>query len=1129
MKFTNEELLKLSETILFRMKIFQLKTDQHISMRQIQIYVLLHFIIMIEAICFKFDIFSIIRVPLNLIPDYVLYITSMISIIFAAILITSLGICSKMSIHESMPRIIFATTYMVHIYKKIFFPLNLWSFIICLKNLNNTVVHISVGIPSTTIGILCLIKSDLFLRSSIPTDSALGCLQVRYLFFHNIVLQVILILGILGKYETSAFNRSIFMVANMILSLVLFSMMAIRPLFWKMSANKLFLIFYGAIFLLTAWNLPLALSNSMVIHWTSLLLTLGFLCRIVEAIINWQEKIDLFDPKETYYRKLRGLLIITRMFDSSWKNELSPVEELELQSHKIKMTKAARIKKKSVSEVDLAFESCGRLAQFLAEEGEQDLKSFYMAKFELLSRLMSPSDNILKAFQSLLRLKKLVGDSIFTRLEARFFDMMFESRLQAFYYLRPEEKTSQETVIQDLFKNYIMNAQQNVSTRIADICLPLNQKALFLKIREKIFSVIDNRNQIYKYILGKATVNTHMMSHDLFKYNQTERQRVGETKKLIEGEFNSIKLPPSYFFPSLFTLSALVQHDTLKARKILRTFRKNLQAWEYIKAREQSLRLDVLDVHSAVLQASLQQHDRGRIVDATPNWPTMLGDIENGTIVGHNVNDLFIDILSKKHAIMMSNTFGLTRILNIKRDFYIKTFTNELKAVIFTLRLWPSLEKDLTGVVAIGPSVTHSLGQNMLLMTPEMDIIEAEEGFWSNIGQGDDGEEMFSVLEITIKLEIVNKLLSIFQGFIEEAETFHIHNELDTPLEAIYKIGQVLLKLNESCSLIYRVDENTNFTNNLRGTPLLCKMIIVEFMDVILSQLFVRFGVRDIEKPGARKMITTGMHNQFDSQLTKFMSTSVIQNVNNTIEELIKKENQHYMENMTLKEKLKIWNEEEKPTEVELILNELFKWIGNADESDVRLCPTALKKYLIRFGEVVNQFRDQAMTKPRNIPNIVNETSLFRGSSRHHSEIQVNADDHNAASILDLEYFDKSPENVKNDEVFKKDQHDRLNLLSLPQESVLPKTSKGNIQNNYYKSANEIVYMGDLKEEDDDLGLSNPNQKSKIQLNYNSVLEKKSAGKTINLSEGNSQNRKKNGKLGGSKSSKGSKKKVETL
>ena len=192
-------------------------------------------------------------------------------------------------------------------------------------------------------------------------------------------------------------------------------------------------------------------------------------------------------------------------------------------------------------------------------------------------------------------------------------------------------------------------------------------------------------------------------------------------------------------------------------------------------------------------------------------------------------------MLSQRHAIMMANTFGLTRLLNVKQDFYIKTFNYELKAVIFTLRLWPSLEKDLTGVIAIGPSGIHSLGQNMLLMRPNMDIIEAEEGFWSNMGQGDDGQEMYSVLQITVKLEIVNKLLSIYEGLIEEAQTFHIQDEIDTPLEAIYQLGKVFLKLNESCSLVYRVDENTNFTSNLKGTMMLCRITIVEFMDVILS------------------------------------------------------------------------------------------------------------------------------------------------------------------------------------------------------------------------------------------------------------------------------------------------------
>ena len=1129
MKLTGRQLVKMTEDTLFKMIVFQLKTEQYIFVKEIQTLIFFQFLILTESICYKFDIFSAIKMPLHMTADYVLYIASGVTVVFAGMLAASLAVSSRMNIHETVPRLIVATGHMVHVYKKVIFSLNLWAFVYCLVNLDNAVVHLSVGIPAIVIGMLCMIVVDLVLRSALPSNGAAGCLQIRYSFFQSMLLQVIIIVGVLGKYEKSQSNRSIFMIANICVTFVQFSLQAIKPSFWNLAANNLFLNFYGAIFLLSIWNLPVFLSSSTTIRWVSLFLTFGFLPRIIQPINRWQEKVDIFDPKETHYRKLRGLLIVTKLFDKSWKDELSHVEKIELHNYKAQIREKGKIKGKSVEEIELGLNSCGRLAQVLGEEGEEYLKSYDMARFELLSRLMSPSDNILKAFMALLRFKKFLGEGLLARLEGRFFDMLFEARLQAFYYLRPEEKNSQQTPIHDLFKNYIMNAEQNVSTRVADICLPLNQKTLFLKIREKIFGIIKNRNHIYKYILGKASSNSHMMSFDLFTYNQVERQQVAETKDLIKVQFKQIKLPPSYFFPSLFTMSALVQHDTIEARKILRTFKKNIQAWEYVKAREQSLRLDVLDVHAAVLQASLQANDRGRIVDATPNWPIMLGEIENGSIVGRNVNDMFIDLLSKKHAIMMGNTFGLTRILNIKRDFYIKTFNNELKAVIFTLRLWPSLEKDLTGVVAIGPSGTLRLGQNMLLMTPNMDIIEAEEGFWSNIGQGDDGQEMYSVLQITVKLEIVNKLLSIFEGFIEEAQTFHIQDEIETPLEAIYKIGQVLLKLNESCSLIYRVDENTNFTRNLKGTPLLCKMIIVEFMDVILSQLFVRFGVRDSENPASSHKKQNTLETKFDSKMTRFITSSANENANNTIEELIKEENKHYMENMTLKEKLKIWNEEEKPTEIDLILNELFKWIGRADEADVRLCPTALKKYLIRFGEVINKYKDKFDKKTFGKKSIkINEISMNENSFLEKSDMDIDFDSKNGSKIInsaDLgqnqKFLLKTTSSNKNDNPFQSHTH-----LNLPRENITS-FSKMIKRQNSEQPANEIVYMGELKEEDEEIEISpkKTNKKEIIdsQLILSTELRKNIQTETVKLSSDVHIN-KKSTKLGGSKSSKGSKK-----
>ena len=1129
MKLTGRDLVKLTEDTLFKMTVFQLKTEQGIIVNEIKSLIFLQFLIMSEATCYEFDIFRAFKVPVHLIPEYMLYIASGLTFIFAGMLTASLVMSSRMNVHAKVPLLITATGHMIHVFKKVIFGLNLWAFMNCLVNLDNAVVHLSVGLSAMVIGMLCMIFVDLVLRSALPSNGAAGCLEIRYSFFQSMLCQAIVILGVLGKYEKSRSIRLIYMISNIFLTSVQFLCQAYKPSFWNLPANTVFLYFYGAIFLFSIWNLPVFLSSTQSIRWVSLFLTLGFLPKIIQSITRWQENVDIFDPKETHYRKLRGLLIVTKLFYKSWNDKLSDEEEIELYRYKYQIRERGKRVGKSAQEIELSLKSCDRLAQVLGEEGEEYLKSYDMAKFEFLSRLMSPSDNILKAFISLVRFKQFLGEGLLARLEGRFFDMLFEARLQAFYYLRPEEKSTQQTTINDLFKNYIMNAEQNVSTKVADICLPLNQKTLFMKIREKIFRIIKNRNHIYKYILAKANSNSHMMSFDLFTYNQTERQQLIATKDLIKVEFKPIKLPPSYFFPSLFTMSALIQHDTLEARKILRTFKKNLQAWEYFKLREQTLRLDVLDVHAAVLQASLQATDRGRIVDATPNWPAMLGELDNGTIVGRNVNDLFIDMLSQRHAIMMANTFGLTRILNVKQDFYIKTFNHELKAVIFTLRLWPSLEKDLTGVIAIGPSGIHSLGQNMLLMRPNMDIIEAEEGFWSNIGQGDDGKEMYSVLQITVKLEIVNKLLSIYEGFIEEALTFHIQDEIDTPLEAIYHLGNVLLKLNQSCSLVYRVDENTNFTSNLKGTPMLCRITIVEFMDVILSQLFVRFGVRDSENPALLHKKQNTLETKIDSKMTRFVTSSANENANNTMEEFIKEEKNHYMENMTLKEKLKIWNEEEKPTEVDLILNEIFKWIGKADEADVRLCPTALKKYLIRFGDVVSQLSqtiDKKTTRSKNSNTkqiTLNENSFVEKSDLHlefdakHSFKVINSPDLRQNQKL---LHKNTPSSMK-DGLFQSSK-----LLNLPIKNSTS-ISKEHQHHNSDQYSKDIVYMGELKEEAEELEISPKNENKKniadSVLNFSGELSKNIKDENIKISS-DIQVNKRSAKLGGSKSSKGSRK-----
>jgi hypothetical protein len=60
---------------------------------------------------------------------------------------------------------------------------------------------------------------------------------------------------------------------------------------------------------------------------------------------------------------------------------------------------------------------------------------------------------------------------------------------------------------------------------------------------------------------------------------------------------------------------------------------------------------------------------------------------------------------------------------------------------------------------------------------------------------------------------------------------------------------------------------------------------------------------------------------------------------------------------MTLQEKIKMWNEEEKPTEIDALLTELNIWVGKADSQEVRLCPLVLKNYLVEFGEIFASYK----------------------------------------------------------------------------------------------------------------------------------------------------------------------------
>lgn len=240
--------------------------------------------------------------------------------------------------------------------------------------------------------------------------------------------------------------------------------------------------------------------------------------------------------------------------------------------------------------------------------------------------------------------------------------------------------------------------------------------------------------------------------------------------------------------------------------------------------------------------------------------------------------------------------------------------------------------------------------------------------------------------------------------------------------------------------------------------------------------------------------------------MTRFITTSANKNANNTMDEFIKETNKHYMENMTLKEKLKIWSEEEKPTEVDLILNELFKWIGKADEADVRLCPAALKKYLIRFGDVVSQFSqtiDKKTTRSKSSKTkqiTLNENSFVEKSDLHsefdakHSFKVINSPDLRQKQKL---LHKDTPSGMK-DGLFESSK-----LLNLPIKKATS-ISKEHQHHNSDQPSKDIVYMGELKEEAEELEISPKNENKKniadSQLNFAGELRKNIKDENIKIS-----------------------------
>ena len=954
----------IAEDAIFKLSVAVTKEHQSISHSEFDILIVFRLLVTVTCNCVRLDLPAMLGVHFGGVSAYVNYISFGLIAMYMTLMITSAIYNYRVDVVDSRIVSVKILAHGMQAFRYIVFPVAVWSMAFESVSLYRNLVALAFGVVGCLAGLLCLTITDLFLHSTIPSQAATCCLNVKYILALDVVSAVLIIVGIMCKMSVFEVSRVFFMISNLFIQIICLSMVVMFPPFWRSSSNRIYIAYYTLTSMIAIWNFPMELSKSSQVHWAALILIGSLIYRVADRLAQLQETICALDKNSYKYLRLRSLVLVSRLFDKKWKGDINETEMMTLHAFTMQMADRCRQLRRPVADVDVACASCGGLALFMAEVGEDDLRSVTIAKFELISRLMAPSDNILKSFLALKRFTQLVGSSPVARIEARYYKLLFEARLKAFYYLRPEDKCTNETVIEQLFVRYVVNAKQNYSTKVADICMPLNNKQLALSVNSLILNSIKSRHSIFTYIAINRQKNKKIDAHALFRMNCHTHEALNDARSISRLAMSSIKLPPSYFYPPMFILKSIMMHDLSAGRKLLVDMKKNMDKWDILKARHQSLRLDVMDEHSAVLQVSLHHHDRGKIVDATANWPSVLGDVDDGTIIDRNINDMFINRLQQTHLIMMKNSYGLTKLLNTKRDFFIQGFDGDFKEIIFTLRLWPSLSHDLAGVVSIGPSGSQRLGHNMVLLTENMDIIDAEAAFWSNIGQDCDGKYPTNLNDIVCRVNIIKRLLVCFHTLQDEARKYRILEQRGTIMEGLLRIGDVLRIYNDGCSLMYRVDRDSKFASSLAGVAMLCRVKTTSFMEVVLNQVYVKFGVGETEQShGVDSYTLHGSLTSYDLSLTPNMNM-IYRNADASLDKDPFKNISKSREE--LDNKLKKWLDEEKPTDVNDILFELVNCLGNVDSETVKLCPLEFQDNLIELGAICNEYRELENVKRLN-------------------------------------------------------------------------------------------------------------------------------------------------------------------
>jgi hypothetical protein len=705
------------------------------------------------------------------------------------------------------------------------------------------------AVPILLLAVIQSTVSLLLMSNPIPSTSITSSMDPSFNYIFSLLANTGIILGAQGGHRGGLIEGVSYRVGVCVLYLVVLLYRGSRITYWHEQSTLLTVRLSMFLTVSAVGNLGIFVCGIVKANpyfvYTAYLLSLPMLIRFCSNIVRTAYRVDCFCPGQSSHNIIIGIASLEAIFTKYRRGEINASNAGQFYYYKTLLQNHLLRRQLPTPTLEELVSSGQKLVDFLAEHLEHNYKSENILKLLALLRLTSVFRSLPLWQPTVEKLSQSCRYTLRGRLHLFHLAELFSSRIMTLYQEKKAEPSLNHS-LRDLYPTLSQLTSQRVSRDMLDLDLPFIFKRKFEDMVSNFQVAVGGSLQIMEFLQDEKEQGA-IDSCKLHKLCRSFIENSVKFESILEGEIVPIKVPPSYFYPPQYVYHALIKHNSSQAKKTLHQYRHTSAIWDILRNKQLSLRIDSMDSSSAVLEVSIEGRNAGEIISITPQSEQLLGIPRDGTLLGHDINELFIGPIRERHTYLMLNSWErLEGIVGVCRLFFVQTFCNELREVSFCVKIANTSQNHVRAVAAIKPF--HKDKHLLVVLGPELEVLQAENIFWQTLlpdyYYSPAHRQISHIGQLTKKLPPTIRLLDIadkLDSLVKSGLNYSIEGTLIGELNSCLKSLQVL---NDQDKLLFIAESKSRFYKEIRDMSLTIKTKHRSIGGLRLTTLFVSFGSR---------------------------------------------------------------------------------------------------------------------------------------------------------------------------------------------------------------------------------------------------------------------------------------------